>query len=277
MNENNKPKTMTVPEMRRLLGLKKTESYWLVHRNFFRTDIVEGQMRIDVDSFEKWYANQVKHKKVTGELPGEELIKTSYSFREAANLLGVHSSALYEIWRDQDLETITVDFVKRIPVDAFENWYQDQIMYQKVVKLPTISDLESNYISIGDAAMLLGITREKLSHITRRSNLADLFEVVIFDDKKWISKKSFQLFLNAQNTYRVVCPDAVENLDALHVIATKEYISKSEAAQLAGVTNPTITKWAQSGKFKATGAGYVMRIHREEFLDWIREYLGKDC
>ena len=30
-------KTMSVPEMRRLLGLKKTDSYWLVHRNFFQT------------------------------------------------------------------------------------------------------------------------------------------------------------------------------------------------------------------------------------------------
>ena len=29
-------KTMSVPEMRKLLGLKKTESYWLVHRNFLR-------------------------------------------------------------------------------------------------------------------------------------------------------------------------------------------------------------------------------------------------
>lgn len=276
MSENNRPKTMTVPEMRRLLGLKKTESYWLVHRNFFRTDIVEGQMRIDVKSFEKWYANQVKHKKVTGEQPGEELAKTSYSFREAANLLGVHSSALYEIWRTQELETITVDFVKRIPIEAFEAWYQDQIMYQKVVNLPTISNLESNYIPIADATMLLGITREKLSHITRRSNLSDLFEIVVFNDKKWISKKSFQLFLNAQNTYKVVCPDAVENLDALHVIATKEYISKSEAAQLAGVTNSTITKWAQTGKFKVTGAGRVIMIHREEFLDWIKEYQGKE-
>lgn len=27
-------RTMSVPEMRRLLGVKKTESYWLVHRNF---------------------------------------------------------------------------------------------------------------------------------------------------------------------------------------------------------------------------------------------------
>lgn len=31
-----KKKTMSVPEMRKLLGVKKTESYWLVHRNFSR-------------------------------------------------------------------------------------------------------------------------------------------------------------------------------------------------------------------------------------------------
>jgi hypothetical protein len=29
-------RTMSVPEMRRLLGIKKTESYWLVHRKFLR-------------------------------------------------------------------------------------------------------------------------------------------------------------------------------------------------------------------------------------------------
>ena len=97
-------KTMSVPEMRRLLGLKKTDSYWLVHRNFFQTYIVNGQMRVDIASFEKWYANQVKHKKVNGEEPGAELMKSSYSFRDAANLLGIHSSNLYEIWRDQILQ-----------------------------------------------------------------------------------------------------------------------------------------------------------------------------
>lgn len=45
-------KTMTVPQMRKMLGLKKTESYWLVHRNFFETDIVNSHMMIDVESFE---------------------------------------------------------------------------------------------------------------------------------------------------------------------------------------------------------------------------------
>lgn len=54
-------RTMSVPEMRKLLGLKKTESYWLVHRNFFKTEMISGQMRVDLESFERWYANQVKH------------------------------------------------------------------------------------------------------------------------------------------------------------------------------------------------------------------------
>ena len=62
--------TMSVPEMRKLLGLKKTDSYWLVHKNFFKTEVIGGMMRIDLVSFEKWYANQVKYHKVTGEEPG---------------------------------------------------------------------------------------------------------------------------------------------------------------------------------------------------------------
>ena len=84
---------------------------------------MNGQMRVDIASFEKWYANQVKHRKVNGEEPGAELMKSSYSFRDAANLLGIHSSNLYEIWRDQNLKTITVDFTKRIPIEVFEEWY----------------------------------------------------------------------------------------------------------------------------------------------------------
>ena len=59
-----KKTTMSVPEMRELLGLKKTESYWLVHRGFFKTKIIGGQMRVDLESFEEWYRNQVKHKKI---------------------------------------------------------------------------------------------------------------------------------------------------------------------------------------------------------------------
>ena len=66
-------KWMPASEMGKLLGLKKTDRYWLIHKNYFRTENLMGMLRVDIASFEKWYANQVKYRKVTGEEPGLEL------------------------------------------------------------------------------------------------------------------------------------------------------------------------------------------------------------
>lgn len=57
-------KSMSVPEMQRLLGLGKTDAYWLVKKKYFETIVIAGKMRIIVDSFEKWYASQNHYKKV---------------------------------------------------------------------------------------------------------------------------------------------------------------------------------------------------------------------
>ena len=51
-------KWMSVHEMGDMLGLKKTDRYWLVHKNYFRTETLLGKMRVEIASFEKWYANQ---------------------------------------------------------------------------------------------------------------------------------------------------------------------------------------------------------------------------
>ena len=68
---------MTVPEIGNLLGLKKTGRYWLVQKNYFECREIAGQMRVNIASFEKWYANQVKYHKVNGEEPGKNLKKWS--------------------------------------------------------------------------------------------------------------------------------------------------------------------------------------------------------
>ena len=73
---------MTVPEMGKLLGLKKTDRYWLVQKNVFESKEIAGKIRINIASFEKWYANQIKYHKVTGEEPGKELKSWSYSVRK---------------------------------------------------------------------------------------------------------------------------------------------------------------------------------------------------
>lgn len=183
--------TMTVPQMRKMLGLKKTESYWLVHRNFFQTDIVNGHMMIDVDSFEKWYANQVKHRKVDGPEPGAELTKMSYSFAEVAEMLGVSGAVVYEIWDKNNLETFTVDFVKRIPKDVFEKWYAGQARYRK---------------------------RKHGSHVG--------------------AKRS-------------------------------RYISREEAAVMAGVAPATVSRWAGEGYFRYTKTDKILRIKRDSFENWL--------
>ena len=155
--------TMTVPQMRKMLGLKKTESYWLVHRNFFQTDIVNGHMMIDVESFEKWYANQVKHRKVDGPEPGAELTKMSYSFAEVAEMLGVSGAVVYEIWDKNNLETFTVDFVKRIPKEVFEKWYAGQTRYRKRKHGSHVGAKRSRYISRDEAAVMAGVTPSTVS------------------------------------------------------------------------------------------------------------------
>ena len=101
-------RTMSVPEMRKLLGLKKTESYWLIHRKFFRTETIGGMMRIDLESFEKWYANQIKYHKVTGEEPGKELKCWSYSVKEVADLLGVDDYLVYELLKKNQIEQVHI-------------------------------------------------------------------------------------------------------------------------------------------------------------------------
>lgn len=269
--------TMSVPEMRKLLGLKKTESYWLIHRNFFETKLIDGKMRVDIESFEKWYANQVKHKKVTGEKPGKELKKKSYSFREAANLLGVMDSTVYDIWRNKKLETIVVDYVKRIPIEVFEIWYSNQTEYTKRQKLPDLEELKENSIELKDAAILLGITREKLSSIIRSGKYKKYLEVIIFENKKWIPKKGFQMFLDMQDVYQVRKKSKIEILindeeEIYKKIETGETITRQDASVLAGVNASTITKWIQCGKFQAKRVGKVLRINRNEFLLWLKDY-----
>lgn len=92
MAEMRKRTSMSVLEMGRMLGLGKTESYWLIKKNYFKTILVGNTMRVMIDSFEEWYANQFKYQKVDGTPPGEELKKTTYSIpvgRECKSVTGV--------------------------------------------------------------------------------------------------------------------------------------------------------------------------------------------
>ena len=141
--------TMSVREMRQLLGLGKTDSYWLLHKNLFEVILINDKRRIVISSFEKWYANQVKYHKVNGSPPGEELCKRSYSVPDAAEILKVKPETIYTLIRQGKLKTETTDFCMRIPKEEFERWYRSQSRYRTAADRERDREIEAQTISIG--------------------------------------------------------------------------------------------------------------------------------
>lgn len=271
MNVDEMKRTMSVPEMRKLLGIKKTESYWLVHKNYFKTELINGTMRVDIASFEKWYANQTKHKKVTGEKPGAQLCAASYSFRDVANMLGEYDGTIYDLWNRKGLPTVTVNYRKRIPREIFDSWYENQNEYHKVDGPATIEEIEEKFILFREAAAMLKMTNEDLLTLIRKEKYKDLLEMRMFDNKRWISRRGFQDFLNLHDQYKIRQAKNEYGNGIRKFLSQKQYISKEEAARIAGVSKSTVAKWALKGMFPCRAAGYVMRIERIPFLEWVDE------
>lgn len=120
--------------MRRLLGLGKTEAYWLVKKNYFDTVIIAGKMRVMIESFENWYANQLHYKKIIGEAPGKNWTSITMSIQETASLLGIAEGTLYDLMKKKPFKTVKVGMYTRIYIDSFEDWYNSQSHYKKVIK-----------------------------------------------------------------------------------------------------------------------------------------------
>ena len=173
--------TMSVPEMQRMLGLKKTDAYWLVHKKVFDTILVEKKMRVVIDSFEKWYANQLRHSKVNGPPPGAELRAYSISVKEMAEFLGVSDDAAYAIIKREKIETFDAEHRKRIRKEVFEKWYQGQSKYctaedreqakvsEKRPPLMIAPDKQS--YGVREAAILLRCTEQAIRRMIRVGEL----------------------------------------------------------------------------------------------------------
>ncbi len=114
-----KKKSMSVREMGNLLGVKKTESYWIVHKNYFETRIIHGRMRVMVDSFEEWYKNQCEYIKVE---EVNSLAKTLYTTAEIADILQITRQTAYQLIHKDLFKSIKTDKGYRIVKSSFDEW-----------------------------------------------------------------------------------------------------------------------------------------------------------
>ena len=235
---------MTVPEMGKLLGLKKTDRYWLVHKNVFESKEIAGKIRINIASFEKWYANQIKYHKVTGEAPGKEFknwYKSQSRYRtkedrekdalledatitmpEMAQLLGTTRSAVYTILDNPKyshfFEFIVIAEKKRITKESFQKFLEGQDRY----KLDPSNDYEE--LAQEQNIALANFRRKKLSQTGIRGSNGNI-----------------------------------------------KYLTFDEASYLAKVSRSMINKWADKGKFTVIKVGSRVRIRRDEFEDWMEQ------
>lgn len=124
-------KSISVPEMAKMLGLGKTESYWLVHKRYFKTVLVGGKMRILLDSFEEWYAGQFHYKKVDGVKPGSKYAHTMSAYEMAA-LIDRSSAVAYEIIKRGLVKSEIINGRIQVDIQSFEDWLASQSVYTKV-------------------------------------------------------------------------------------------------------------------------------------------------
>lgn len=286
-------KWMTVTEMGNLLGLKKTDRYWLVHKNVFETKELLGKMRVNVASFEKWYANQVKYHKVTGEEPGSGLKEWSYSIRDIARILSIEESVVYDLLIRENIETVTVDYWKRVPKSAFHQWYKGQSRYLTQEDRKAVEDLYKTTISMPEMARLLGVTRSIVYSILRNKQYEHFFEIIKIGEQKRITKDSFLKFLNGQNQYRLATSKDQKDIKKEKNLpladfrkkklwqtgegrsnGNQNYLTPDEAAFLAAVSRTTIINWYQMEYFPVVFLGNRVFIKRKEFESWIKERKG---
>ena len=111
MNERNKT-TMSVPEMWQMLGLGKTGSYWLVHKQYFDIVMVAGRMRVVIESFNHWYSDQSKYRKLsdrcTKSPPARHAVtganKTAFTLRETAAVLDLSYNEVRRLIHSGEIE-----------------------------------------------------------------------------------------------------------------------------------------------------------------------------
>ena len=278
---------MAVREMREILGLGKTESYWLVHKNYFETILVNGKMRVVIESFEKWYASQVKYKKVNGPPPGAELRKMSYSPQEIAEILHISDSSVYYLIERDHIPTFLVDGWTRIRKNDFRIWYYSQRKHRMDEDRMRDRYWEERSLSMPEAAKELGIPRKKVYQIFNAKKNQGSFVFLWIAGQKRVTRKSFDAWYQGQNEYlkpedqpsfRAEKKELLlkkQEQDREQLDMNKDLFSIYEAALILNMNYKTLARWIKSGKVAARKFGKSFRIEMAE-IDRLRQETALD-
>lgn len=260
-----KQSTMSVRKMREMLGLKKTESYWLVHREVFETILVNGRMRVVMDSFEAWYANQIKYHKVDGPPPGAELKERSFSPRDIAEMLDIPEHTVYDIIRRDKIPTIEVDCWMRVDCKVFFAWYAAQDHYRTRDDREAEQELEDSTMTMPQMAWFLNVPRRTVYQLLSQDN--DL-ETVVIAGRRRVKIDSFWRWYAKQDKYEIHYTSLKlsnqVHAEAMYEINCTNFRKIAEAQDKNwGSRNPDKEHRRKSDR----GAAYSRKVTREEKIE----------
>ena len=262
--------TMSVMEMGKLLGLQRTDSYWLVNKHFFKTVQISGKMRVDVKSFNKWYDNQVKYHLIGGRPPGSNLKKNSYSAADIGQILGISEKYAYDLIRENELPVITVDYWQRVPKRAFDRWYHSQTHFRNAEDRARDAVLEAATITMPEMARMLDISRKTVYSILRAKKNVNVFEIVVIGDVKRITKDSFNRWLESQDQYHLVT--SMDTYPEKYANDDPDNYTVKEASEKYGIPCRKLYRWIRKKHFPASNEGRITLIPKTSFDKWIKEH-----
>lgn len=190
--------TMSIREMGRILGLGKTESYYLAKKGYFKLIRFYNATRVDIASFEAWYDSQLRYRKVNGDPPQTSVVGTM-TLHELANKLGLSYNSAEELVRRRLFPVRKSEEILLIDRAGFEAWYSSQFRYWKADGTPPGTDYPET-ISTADISYMLDIPLRPYVY----SLLAAHPEIKRYtvDHITRVDKESFEHWYQNQPRYR---------------------------------------------------------------------------
>lgn len=204
-----KSRLISVEEMGRLLGLRKTARYWLLQKNLFATTEVLGKQWIIRDSFEKWYAGQQHYHIEESDDPDDSRSSGGLTVKEIATLIGRSEKTVNRLIRENNLETFIRKNRLLVPAEAFQSWIAGQDRYKICDNLQeeypentggqeTIQNRSGagrhnpEYLSVREAADLAGVSLTTVFTLIRNRQIS----AKRCGRKTYISKESFTAWIS---------------------------------------------------------------------------------
>lgn len=269
--------TMTVQAMGRMLGLKKTESYYLLHKHCFETVTINRQLRVVRNSFEEWYALQDRYRKVDGPEPGTALREQFYSIFDIADMLGIHVSSAREMIQRQGLPTMMVARKLRVPKAVFDHWYVSQNWYRMTEDRERDRPAEEISITVPEMGRMLGLDRRQAWHLYyhEKENLV----LIRVSGKPRITRESFDAWYAEQDWFQLVpvqpkepeartyCENEIDDLQP----EERTFISIHETAECLGMSEKRIYRLIECGTLDGKKIGKIWMVRRSDVENYEEE------